>query len=145
MRKVWQLAIASMLGLVLAACSSGGAGETMTPGSTGGAQVQESATPADDAIKVEQIDYEMRDGVEGGNRRVLFGYTNNSDYTVVSVELLMAMPEDVEDDELESAFADLIDRGSIRLMTSTTSKWVVIARLPSSLGRRPRTARQPLA
>lgn len=100
-----------MLGLALAACSAGGAGGTTAPGSAGDAQAQQSATPADDAIKVEQIDYEVKDGVENGYRRVLFGYTNNSDYTVVSVELLMAMPEDVEDEALESAFADLIEQG----------------------------------
>ncbi len=82
----------------------------MAPESTGDAQVQESGAPADDAIKVEQIDYEVKDGVENGYRRVLFGYTNNSDYTVVSVELLMDMPEDVKDEELESAFADLIEQ-----------------------------------
>ena len=111
MRKVWQLAIASVLGFALAACSSGGAGGAATPGPAGDSQVQESGAPTDDAIKVEQIDYEVKDGVENGYRRVLFGYTNNSDYTVVSVELLMDMPEDVEDDELESAFADLIDQG----------------------------------
>lgn len=111
MRKVWKLAVVSMLGLTLAACSAGGAGGTAAPESAGEAQVQESATPADDAIKVEQIDYEVKDGVENGYRRVLFGYTNNSDYTVVSVDLLMDMPEDVEDEELESAFADLIEQG----------------------------------
>ena len=111
MRKVWQLAIASVLGLALAACSAGSVGGTATPGSTGDSRVQESGALTDDAIKVEQIDYEVKDGVENGYRRVLFGYTNNSDYTVVSVELLMDMPEDVEDDELESAFADLIDQG----------------------------------
>ena len=111
MRKVWQLAITSMLGLALAACSAGGAGGVAAPGSEGDGEVQLSAAPADDAIKVEQIDYEVKDGVENGYRRVLFGYTNNSDYTVVSVELLMAMPEDVEDEALESAFADLIEQG----------------------------------
>ena len=111
MRKVWQLAITSMLGLALAACSAGGAGGVAAPGSEGDGEVQQSAAPADDAIKVEQIDYEVKDGVENGYRRVLFGYTNNSDYTVVSVELLMAMPEDVEDEALESAFADLIEQG----------------------------------
>lgn len=111
MRKVWQLVITSMLGLALAACSAGGAGGVAAPESEGGGQVQQSAEPADDAIKVEQIDYEVKDGVENGYRRVLFGYTNNSDYTVVSVELLMAMPEDVEDEALESAFADLIEQG----------------------------------
>ena len=110
MKKVWQLAIASMLGLALAACSAGSTGGTSAPESTGDAQIQESTAPADDAIKVEQIDYEVKDGVENGYRRVLFGYTNNSDYTVVSVKLLMAMPEDVEDEELESAFADLIEQ-----------------------------------
>ena len=35
----------------------------MAPESTGDAQVQESGAPADDAIKVEQIDYEVKDGV----------------------------------------------------------------------------------
>lgn len=110
MGKVGKLAVVSMLGLALAACSAGGSGETMAPESTGDAQVQESGAPADDAIKVEQIDYEVKDGVENGYRRVLFGYTNNSDYTVVSVELLMDMPEDVKDEELESAFADLIEQ-----------------------------------
>ena len=111
MRKVWQLAVTSMLGLALAACSAGGTGGVAAPGPEGDGEVQQSAAPADDAIKVEQIDYEVKDGVENGYRRVLFDYTNNSDYTVVSVELLMAMPEDVEDEALESAFADLIEQG----------------------------------
>lgn len=110
MKRFLQLAATFTLALVLAACS-GGAGGATTAAPANGGQAQTDAAPTDDAIKVDQVAFEVKDGVEDGYRRVLFGYTNNSSYTIVSVRLDMTMPEDVEDEQLESAFADLIEQG----------------------------------
>lgn len=113
MKKFLQLALASMLGLALVACSGGGVGETASSTATDSVQAQEDTALADDAIKIDEIDYEVKDGIESGNRRVLFSYTNNSPYTIVDVCLEMAPSEDVADEELESAFADRMDGSSL--------------------------------
>lgn len=109
MKKMQLAAVAAALSVALVGCGTGGGGTAAQPG-TGAPAQTENAEPADDAIKVEQVSYEVKDGVENGHRRVLFSYTNNSDYTIVNVELLLAMPDDVEDEQLENAFADLIEQ-----------------------------------
>lgn len=109
MKKMRLAAVAVALSVALVGCGTGGGGTAAQPG-TGAPAQTENAEPADDAIKVEQVSYEVKDGVENGHRRVLFSYTNNSDYTIVNVELLLAMPDDVEDEQLENAFADLIEQ-----------------------------------
>lgn len=111
MRKVWQVIATVALGVVLAGCSGGSglpaAGEAPAP-------AQEGAL-TDDTIKVDQISYAAKPGVEGARRRVQFSYTNNSDYTIVGVRLDMALRDDVEDEEIESAFGELIENGLLNV------------------------------
>ncbi len=109
MKRMQLTAVAAALSVALVGC--GAAGTPSAQSQTGAPTQSENSEPADDAIKVEQVSYEVKNGVEDGSRRVLFSYTNNSDYTIVNIELLMIMPEDVEDEELEAAFSDLIDQG----------------------------------
>lgn len=95
----WLLA-ATLLCLAMVGCSAGA--------SPDGAMSVEPEGMPDDAVKVEQIDYEVVSGIEDGNRRAMFHYTNGSDYTVVEVSLRLTVPDDVTDDEIESTFEDLV-------------------------------------
>ena len=109
MRKLKLTALIVALTAVLVGCGGGNAPSAQAPDD---ALAQAEGTGlADDAIKVEQLAFEVGSGVEDGNRRVLFSYTNNSDYTIIDLRLDLVVPEGAEDEELESAFADFVERG----------------------------------
>lgn len=100
MGNVKMLLMATAMCLALSGCSEGT--------STGGAASVDSEGVPNDAVKVEQIDYEVVPGIEDGNRRALFRYTNESDYTVVEVSLRLTVPDDVDDAEIGSTFDNLV-------------------------------------
>lgn len=107
MKRYWMFALVGALGLALVGCSTGG-----MPGSAGTAVHIEDEMPADDAIRVEDIDWSMDIGVENGMRRVMFSFTNNSDYTIVGLELDSAVKEDAAWDDLQAAFDYLVEDGA---------------------------------
>lgn len=112
MRKMWRMVLVAALGVSLAACSGGGATPS-SDGLTSGEQSQsESSEPTDDAIKIDQIDYEVTRGVDGGTRRAMFSYTNNSDYAIVDLRLELLPKEDASSEDIESAFDYIIEQGS---------------------------------
>lgn len=110
MKKFLQFALVAVLGLTLAACS--GDGESSQPGDVTQAQPQSASDePSDDAIKIEEIPYEVSPGVDNGTRRAMFSYTNNSDYTILRVELELLPKEGAEAEQISSAFDYLIESG----------------------------------
>lgn len=102
MRRGVAFALAAVLGLspCLAACS-GGSG-----GSGGGPAAVLSGEPAEDAIKIEEIEYSVGSKLYEGKRVVTFSYTNNSDFTVVGVSLEMSFRDDVTLEQVKPVFGD---------------------------------------
>lgn len=111
MRKSWQIMLVAALGIALTACS-GTSMSSQSGNEIQGVQSQDaSAEPAEDAIKIEQVPYDVSPGVDGGTRRAMFSYENNSDYAIVGIELELLPREDAESEQISSAFDYLIEEG----------------------------------
>ncbi len=61
-------------------------------------KIQESSI-SKDSIKVDEIDWNIEEGVIDGNRRVTFYYTNNSPYTIAEVQLEFAQKGELSEEE----------------------------------------------
>lgn len=61
---------------------------------------------AKDAIKIEDIDWNVTESVMDGERFVSFNYTNNSEYTILDVEMNFVQKSDVTKEQL-SVFDEL--------------------------------------
>ena len=106
-RGVWASLVAcAVSGVLLAGCSagspagSGQAGQSEAPAATA------SAEPSEDAIKIDEIEWEVKEGVVDGDREVVFSYTNNSQYTLMGVEFRFEQRDDVRDKD-RSVFDEL--------------------------------------
>lgn len=62
-----------------------------------------------DAIKIEDIEWNVTESVMDGERFVSFNYTNNSKYTILDVEIKFVQKEDVTSEQL-SVFSDLKEK-----------------------------------
>lgn len=85
------LTMAVTMGITLSACGSGS-----DSGGGGGAL---SSTPD---VDLSQIDWTVESGIVDGNRTVVFGYTNNTDYEIVDFDLGFVVKGDVTDEQLEA-------------------------------------------
>ena len=106
MKRFWMAVLVGVLVFMLAGCN--GKQDTTSTGDTPSAA--EQSTPADDAIKIDDIKLNVEAGLDGRTRRAMFSYTNNSDYTVVSVELDLVFPEDIDTTELEEPFDYILEQ-----------------------------------
>lgn len=106
MKRFWMAVLVGVLAFMLAGCN--GKQDTTSTGDTPSAA--EQSTPADDAIKIDDIKLNVEAGLDGRTRRAMFSYTNNSDYTVVSVELDLVFPEDIDTTELEEPFDYILEQ-----------------------------------
>lgn len=61
-------------------------------------------------IKIEEIDWNVDEGIIDGDRYVLLDYTNNSEYTISSFEITFKEKEDLTDEEKENFFADIKEK-----------------------------------
>lgn len=118
MGKAVNIALVALLSVALAGCGTTTSSTDQQGSSNQDAEVQESdgqseesAIPAKDAIKIDEIDYEVASGVNEGRRRVMFSYTNNSPYPIVSVELSLVTKEEATTEEIEDAFDYLLEQG----------------------------------
>lgn len=57
---------------------------------------------SDSKINVKDIDWDVSQGVENGKRIVKFKYTNNSEYTITSLNIRMRLKKNVTKDDLAS-------------------------------------------
>lgn len=89
MKRFWMAVLAGVLAFTLAAC--GGQGSVMGGG--------EPAPPPNDAVKIDQIDWEVKESVVNGSRQVSLSYTNNSAYTIVYLGIEFTQREDVTDEQ----------------------------------------------
>lgn len=68
--------------------------------------VFDTAFSAKDAIKIEDIDWNVTESVMDGERYLSFNYTNNSDYTILDIEMEFTQKSDVTAEQL-SVFDEL--------------------------------------
>lgn len=109
MKKFLQFALVAALGLTLAACSGDGASSQPGDAPQGSQPQSASAEPADDAIKIEEIDWVVAENVIGGDRRVALSYTNNSSFTIMGLRIEFTQREDVTEEDravFDEAYAD---------------------------------------
>lgn len=109
MRKIWA-GIASMVlaaSMGLAGCSTGA-----TAGSASSEAPAAAAEIKADSIKIDQIDWSVDDGMVDGQRRVVFSYTNDSDYTVCAIDMEFQQRSDVTEED-RALFNELYERNSM--------------------------------
>lgn len=87
--------------LALAGCSSNGGAMGSAGAAPQGSSVNQSESKGGekDSIKVDEIDWSVEDGIIDGNRRVVFNYTNNSDYLVCGIKMEFRQRDDVTDED----------------------------------------------
>jgi len=72
-------------------------------------------TPSSDnsksnSLKIEDIAWNVDEGIVDSERYVLLDYTNNSEYTISSFELTFKEKPDISDEEKETFYADIIEK-----------------------------------
>lgn len=98
-RRVLGLIIVSILIVVTAGCGSNK--------SSGGNKISDKGNDAQ--VSIEDIDYSIDSAVFDGKRRVAFAYTNNSKYTIQSVEIKHKIKEDVTDEQMKDQFSTFLE------------------------------------
>lgn len=92
-----------LLALMMTGCGSQeGQSQSSTPSSA-----STPATPAKDAIKIEQLNYSVNNTVEDGHRRVALEFVNNSSYEIAECRFDFALNSGVTDEEITEAFSSM--------------------------------------
>ena len=81
-------------------------GFTGCTGENNGGTVFDTAFSAKDAIKIEDIDWNVTESVMDGERFVSFNYTNNSKFTILDIEMEFVQKSNVTKEQL-SVFDEL--------------------------------------
>lgn len=105
MHKLATLALAALLLATAAGCSSN---PQAPSGTNPNGAPQQSEDNANGSIRIEDIDWRVESGIEHGNRRVSFDFTNNSGYDILGIDLDLELKEDLTSEDLQTAFADLL-------------------------------------
>lgn len=109
-KRMWAPLVAcAVSGALLAGCSAGAPAGSGQAGQADAPAATASAEPSEDAVKIDEIKWDIDRSVVDGQRRVTFGYENHSSYEVVDVKLEMKLKSDVTYKELAAAFPDSID------------------------------------
>ena len=61
-------------------------------------------------IKIEDIDWNVDEGIINGRRYVLLDYTNNTDYAISSFEITFNEKDDLTDEEKENFFENVVEK-----------------------------------
>lgn len=110
------VAFAAACALTLCVVVTGCSGKSIQNGSAAAEDVEESKSglPEKDAIKIDDIDWSVDDGIDDGSRRVMFTFTNNSDYPIASLKLESTIREDASSEEIQAAYDYIIEQGSTK-------------------------------
>lgn len=91
------LLVAALVGtFMLVGCGNSGS-DTSDNGKNKSGTVLTPAYP-----KIDQLDWQVDTGVVDGNRRVLMDYTNNSDYTIVELDLTFTQKSGVTEEQRQA-------------------------------------------
>lgn len=82
-------------------------------------------SPSRDAVKAQDIEVTIENGIVYGDRRVLFSYFNGSQYPITDLEIRYSLKPGVSDEEYESAIADINTEWS-RSLLDRSSEWNTI-------------------
>lgn len=99
--------------LVFTGCSNDGASQASSNGtnnadSNASATSQtEKPTQSRETIKIEDIDWNVDEGIVNGKKYVLLDYTNNSKFTIADFELTFKEKSSVTEEQKESYFSDI--------------------------------------
>lgn len=74
---------------------------------SGSAASSNNPTPTKDEIKIDQIDWNVDSAIYDGDRRVVFEYTNNSDYSIASVKFQFRLNAEAAEEEVNTAYQSL--------------------------------------
>lgn len=74
--------------------------ETVSDGKNQENATRSSSFSAKDAIKIEDIEWSVAEGIIDGERFISFNYTNNSQYTIMDVEMEFRQKKDTTADQL---------------------------------------------
>lgn len=88
--------------LTAAMALAGCFGNTATPGQTGNTD-----NTAEQAIKIEDIAWNVEEGIVDGDRFVLLDYTNNTPYTITGFELTFTEKPDITEEEKTTFYTDI--------------------------------------
>lgn len=104
MKKMMTAILASLMVLGLAACGgqSQPAGGDAAKGKTETAQEEKNKD-----ITIKQLPWEVFEGIDDGNRRVVVEYTNDTAYDITDFQLDYAWKNDVTDEQLVQAYVGL--------------------------------------
>lgn len=94
-----------LLGLVLVLCCLTGCGSN-----SGNSKNSNDNSPPE--IKMSDIDWNIKSGIIDGQRRIVFSYTNNTDYTIGDIELDFQRKASTTDDDMLKEFKLLKDTGN---------------------------------
>lgn len=89
-----------LLSLMLTGCGS-------QEGQQSSSAVSTPASPAKDAIKIEQLDYSVNNTVEDGYRRIALEFANNSSYEIAECRFDFAVNPDATDEEIIDAYSGM--------------------------------------
>lgn len=81
-----------------------GCGSGASPESSGG-----TANVVKPSVDLSQIDWAVESGIIDGERTVVFGYTNNTDYEIVDFDLEFKVKDNVTNEQLE-AYSELKEK-----------------------------------
>ena len=104
MKRFWSLVLVGVLGLLLTGCSGGNATDPSPDTPT----ANEVAAPAEDAVKIEEIEWEVGQKTIDGDRCIAFSYTNNSEYPLLGIDMEFTQKSDVTDEQ-RTAFDELYE------------------------------------
>lgn len=110
---------------VVPGCASDPNGVDGSAQASATSMARSTQSPSRDAVKAEDIGVTVENGVVGGERRVLFSYSNNSRYPITDLRITYSLKPSVSDDEYESTIADMNTEWS-RSLLDRTNAWNAI-------------------
>lgn len=84
---------------VIAGCSGNGQSTTDKP-----AGEHAKTTSSNDEITVEQLPWNVEEGIDNGDRRVMVSFTNNTNHDITEFEVDYSLKADITDEQIAQAF-----------------------------------------
>ena len=93
---------------VIAGCSGNGQSTTDKP-----AGEHAKTTSSNDEITVEQLPWNVEEGIDNGDRRVMVSFTNNTNHDITEFEVDYSLKADITDEQIAQAFEEDVRNTSL--------------------------------
>lgn len=107
MKKLYNLLLCLFVCVGLIGCSDGDAKDDSNTVSNPFANSEKSsdddkksASPDSSQIQIEDLDWEVKEGVYEGERKLLFSYTNNSKYDILNFKIKFSLKSNLTDEDI---------------------------------------------